>query len=93
VAPIAFLAFLSVQFDFGSCINPSRDRPYFFQGRLMSGAMIPFVLLYVYALSRLFHRWPVLLLATTVAIALAITVAEVQMNSVAFSSAYNWFHM
>ena len=50
VAAIAFLGFLSLQFDFGHCINPSRERPYFFQGRLM--AMIPFALLYIYGLQR-----------------------------------------
>jgi hypothetical protein len=93
VAAVAFLAFLSLQFDFGNCINPSRERPYFFQGRLMSGAMIPFALLYVYALARFFQRWPVLLLATSAAIALLITITDACANRVAFSSAYNWFHM
>jgi protein-S-isoprenylcysteine O-methyltransferase Ste14 len=29
VAVIVFLGLLSLQFDFGACINPSRERPYF----------------------------------------------------------------
>jgi hypothetical protein len=88
-----FLALLSLQFDFGACINPSRERPYFFQGRLMAGAMIPFATLYVYGLNRLLRATPALVLATIVAFTVAITTSEFLANRVAFSSAYNWFHM
>jgi hypothetical protein len=90
---VLFLAFVSLQFDFGACINPSRERPYFFQGRLMAGAMVPFATLYVYGLNRLLRARPALVLATIVAIAIAISTSEFLANRVAFSSAYNWFHM
>ncbi len=93
IAAIAFLGFLSLQFDFGACINPSRERPYFFQGRLMAGVMIPFAMLYVYGLGRTLRAVPPLVLAAVGAIAVAITVSEFLANSVAFASAYNWFHM
>ena len=93
VTTALFLAFLSLQFDFGACINPSRERPYFFQGRLMAGAMIPFATLYVYGLNRLLRATPALVLATIVAVTVAITTSEFLANRVAFSSAYNWFHM
>ncbi|HEY3660213.1 MAG TPA: DUF2142 domain-containing protein, partial [Candidatus Udaeobacter sp.] len=39
LAGVAFLALLSIQFDFGNCINPSREHPYFTSGRLLSGAL------------------------------------------------------
>jgi len=93
IAAIAFLGFLSLQFDFGACINPSRERPYFFQGRLMAGAMIPFAMLYVYGLNRTLHAVSPLVIAAVGSIAVAITVSEFFANSVAFASAYNWFHM
>ena len=93
IATVVFLAFLSLQFDFGACINPSRERPYFFQGRLMLGALIPFTMLYVYGLSRLLRNKPNLLLGTIAAIAIVITLSDGLANSVAFTSAYNWFHM
>ena len=92
IAAIGFLGFLSLQFDFGACINPSRERPYFFQGRLMAGAMIPFAVLYVYGLGRIL-RWPPLVLPTIAGIAVIITISDFFANSVAFASAYNWFHM
>jgi uncharacterized membrane protein len=92
-ATIVFLGFLSLQFDFGACINPSRERPYFFQGRLMLGALIPFTTLYVYGLSRLLRGMPGVALVTVSAIAITITISEVLANGVAFASAYNWFHM
>jgi hypothetical protein len=93
IATILFLAFLSLQFDFGACINPSRERPYFFQGRLMLGALIPFATLYVYGLSRLLRNDSGLLLGTIGTIAITITVSDWLANRVAFTSAYNWFHM
>lgn len=93
VVTVVFLAFLSLQFDFGACINPSRERPYFFQGRLMLGALIPFAMLYVYGLSHLLRNKPALVLGAVGAIAISITFLEVLANSVAFASAYNWFHM
>ena len=92
IAAIGFLGFLSLQFDFGACINPSRERPYFFQGRLMAGAMIPFAMLYVYGLDRIL-RWPSLVLQTIAGIVVIITISDFFANSVAFASAYNWFHM
>jgi len=93
IATILFLAFLSLQFDFGACINPSRERPYFFQGRLMLGALIPFATLYVYGLSRLLRNDSGLLLGAIGTIAITITVSDLLANRVAFTSAYNWFHM
>ena len=92
-ATIVFLWFLSLQFDFGACINPSRERPYFFQGRLMLGALIPFTTLYVYGSSRMLRGMPGVALVAVGAIAITITISEVLANGVAFASAYNWFHM
>lgn len=93
VVTIMFLAVLSLQFDFGACINPSRERPYFFQGRLMLGALIPFATVYVYGLSRLLRNKSNLVLGAVGATAITITFLEVLANRVAFTSAYNWFHM
>jgi hypothetical protein len=93
IAAIVFLAFLSLQFDFGACINPSRERPYFFQGRLMLGALIPFTTLYIYGLSRLLRDKPGLVLGAVGAIVITIAISELLANRVAFTSSYNWFHM
>lgn len=93
LSAIVFLGFLSLQFDFGACINPSRDRPYFFQGRLMLGALIPFGTLYVYGVSRLLRDNRRLVLGCVGAIAIVITISDLLANRVAFTSAYNWFQM
>jgi hypothetical protein len=93
ITTIVFLASLSLQFDFGACINPSRARPYFFQGRLMLGALIPFATLYVYGLSRFLRNESGPVLGAIGAIAITITVSDLLANRVAFTSAYNWFHM
>ena len=92
-ATIIFLGFLSLQFDFGNCINPSRERPYFFQGRLMLGALIPFATLYVYGIDRLLRSRPGLVLGAIGIIAITISISEFLANRVAFTSTYNWFHL
>lgn len=100
---VAFLALLSIQFDFGNCINPSEQHPYFTSGRLLSGALIPFALIYVYGLcclcrlvtSRLCQsRWigtalPLLVLGAIVVFS---QVSEIVITHPVFASEHNWFH-
>ena len=94
LAGIAFLGLLSIQFDFGSCINPSQAHPYFTSGRLLSGALIPFALLYVYGIAFLFRRinaaLPLVILGVIVVF---VTASEIAINRVVFSSEHNWFHL
>jgi hypothetical protein len=94
VASVVFFALLSLQFDFGSCVNPSREHPYFASGRLMSGALIPFALLYVYGLERLCRSLGAgrLSLLVLTAIMAFVTTSEIIVNRVAFASEHNWFH-
>jgi hypothetical protein len=93
LAGVAFLALLSIQFDFGNCINPSREHPYFTSGRLLSGALIPFAVVYVYGVSWVCHRisaaLPLIVLGLVV---LFVTTSEILVNRVVFVSEHNWFH-
>ena len=94
VAAVGFLVLLSVQFDFGNCVNPSRAHPYFTSGRLLSGALIPFALLYVYSISSLLRRVSAVLpLIVLGAIAAFVTTSEILINRVVFASEHNWFHL
>src|SRR6266542_1427283 len=93
VISVGFLALLSIQFDFGSCINPSRGHPYFTSGRLLSGALIPFALLYVYGISSLLRRASAVLpLVVLGAIVVFVTTSEILIDRVVFASEHNWFH-
>jgi hypothetical protein len=103
LAGFVFLALLSIQFDFGTCINPSREHPYFTSGRLLSGAIIPFALSYVYGISCLCRvatskfrqiRWietslPLVVLSAIVAFSQA---SEIFVTHPVFASEHNWFH-
>jgi Predicted membrane protein (DUF2142) len=90
---IVFLALLSIQFDFGNCINPSREHPYFTSGRLLSGALIPFVVVYVYAVSWILRgintALPLVVLGLVVVF---MTTSEILVDRVVFLSEHNWFH-
>jgi hypothetical protein len=94
VAALAFLALLSVRFDFGECIYPSRAHPYLTSGRLMSGALIPFALLYVYGIGYLLRRVgsvaPIIVVTGIMTFA---TVSEIFINRAVFASEHNWFHL
>jgi hypothetical protein len=59
----------------------------------MLGALIPFAMLYAYALNRLLRARSDLVLVAVTAITIAVTIPELLANRVAFISAYNWFHM
>jgi hypothetical protein len=92
---IAFLAFLSIQFDFGSCAYPSKDFPYFTCGRLMLVALVPFTILYVHGLGRALH-WLHIPLSPLVAVGvieLFVTGSEIALSRNVFASVYNWFHL
>jgi hypothetical protein len=94
IASAGFLALLSIQFDFGNCINPSRGHPYFASGRLLSGALIPFALFYVYGIAWLFRRINAVLPVLVLGVILALTVtSQIVMNRVVFTSEHNLFHL
>jgi hypothetical protein len=93
-ALVAFLALLSVGFDFGDCPYPSREHPFFISGRLISAAVIPFYLLYVYAFDWVTQRLPELLRWTIlILIWLFVAIGQTVVNWPAFASQYNFFHM
>jgi Predicted membrane protein (DUF2142) len=94
LAGVAFLVLLSIQFDFGNCINPSRAHPYFTSGRLLTGALIPFAVVYVYGVawvcSRIKAALPLVVLGILVVFVVA---SEIWVNRVVFVSEHNWFHL
>jgi hypothetical protein len=94
-ASVAFFGFLSIIYDFGNCPNPSREHPYFTSGRLILGALIPFILLFLYgldcALNPVKNKWAKpLVLAGMI---LSMLILEIVIDWPAFSNPYNWFHM
>jgi hypothetical protein len=93
---VLFLAFLSTVYDFNGCKYPSWERPYFVSGRLIAGVLLPFMLIYIDGLERIFRRmgkWA--MLAAIVVIVIGITLSElwVTIGAGVFSSPYNWFHL
>jgi predicted membrane protein DUF2142 len=92
---VLFLAFLSIAFDFGQCVYPSRDHPYFTSGRLMSAVAVPFFLCYSRALGSVLAlirpMWPRIILVA--GIALFIAVSQFAINQPTFLSRYNFFHL
>jgi predicted membrane protein DUF2142 len=89
------VALLSMAFDFGLCVYPSREHPFFTSGRLLSAAAVPFFLLCSQALDRalswIARMWPRIILFG--GIALLIIVSQSIVDWPALSSRYNFFHL
>jgi hypothetical protein len=93
-AAVAFLGFLSIIYDFHDCFYPSREHPYFTSGRLMLGALIPFLLLFVYGLDRTLKNFgDTAKFSALAAIILFMLATEITVDWPIFSNPYNWFHM
>lgn len=92
---VGFLILLSMMYDFGKCWYPSQARPFFTSGRLMLGAMIPFLLLYVdglrVVLTKISKR--VNLLYIIIAISIFISQYEIISLITVAKSKYNLFHL
>jgi len=95
IAAVGYLAVLSLAFDYGNCFYPSRAHPYFTSGRLLAGALIPFLLVYLYGLERavawLHREW----LSWWVLAGMVVVMAgsQIAMARVVFPSRWNWFHL
>jgi hypothetical protein len=94
IATVGFLAALSVIYDFHGCFYPSRQLPYFTSGRLMLGALIPFMLLFVYGIDCALKKFKVAVkFSVLAAMILFMLVSEITTDWPVFSNPYNWFHM
>ncbi len=93
-ATFGFYALLSVQFDFHNCFYPSRAHPFFTSGRLMLGALIPFLILIACGLDcilgKISLKAKLVILSTLL---LFMLVMETVTNWPIFTSEYNWFHL
>ncbi len=93
-AGVAFLGFLSIIYDFHNFANPSRDHPYFTFGRQLLGALIPFMLLFVFGIDRAFNRFGNIAKVSAVGVIILVMIAgEIVSNLPVFSNPYNWFHL
>ena len=94
MASLGFFALMSIIYDFHDCPNPSRDDPYFHAGRMLLGALIPFVLVIVSGLDRALYRFnsrrKFIVLGVLILIMLA---SEIVTDWPVFSNPYNWFHL
>jgi hypothetical protein len=92
---LIFMLVVSVAYDFGGCLSPSRQHPFLTHGRLISGTLIPFMLLYVNGLDVLLGkgRRPRVGLGILVAVVCIVTVSEIVLSMPAFRSPYNFYHM
>ena len=95
VISVLFLAVLSMLYDFGTCRYPSQKLPYFVSGRLISGMLLPFLLLYLNGLGRICAKFrnPIIPIVVVSLIAISITYSELSITSKVFRSQFNWFHI
>ena len=94
LAPIAFLIYISIAFDFHNCPYPSRAFPYMPSGRLAMSMLVPFMLVFVSGLDQLLERFPERAKFTILSgLLLLMVTLETITNWKAFADPYNWFHV
>jgi hypothetical protein len=95
VLSVLCLVILSISFDYNRSYYPSEAHPYFTSGRLIAGALVPFLFLWVEGLSFLMRGRdrPRTLLGVLALTCLAITVSEVLLTRPVLPNPYNWFHL
>jgi hypothetical protein len=93
-ALFGFFALLSVKYDFQDCFYPSREHPFFVSGRLLLGALLPFLILFAagldHALGKFSERTKSLALT---ALLMFMLVSETVIDWNIFPNDYNWFHL
>ncbi|HEX3625858.1 MAG TPA: DUF2142 domain-containing protein [Verrucomicrobiae bacterium] len=93
-AGMVFFAFTSIIYDFHDCPYPSRQHPYFTSGRLLLGALIPFLILAACGINRILNRFGMtarfLVLATIILLILG---SEIVTDRQVFLDPYNWYHL
>jgi hypothetical protein len=94
IAELSFFGLISIIYDFHKFHNPSREHPYFVAGRMMLGALIPFLFVFVYGLDRLLSRFGAITkFVTLIAMLTAMLTLEIATDYPVFASPYNWFHL
>jgi Predicted membrane protein (DUF2142) len=94
MASLGFFALMSIIYDFHDCPNPSRDDPYFHAGRMLLGALIPFVLVIVSGLDQALYRFNLRTKFVVLGVLISTMLAsEIVTDWPAFSNSYNWFHL
>jgi hypothetical protein len=89
------MAAISLPYDFQECVYPSRAAPYFVSGRIIIGALLPFVVMYLSGLEYLLRPlgkylhpiFPLLLICA------GILWAEATIAEVAFRSHFNFYSL
>ena len=93
-AAMAFLGFLSTIYDFHDCPRPSRELPYFTSGRMILGALIPFMLLFVFGLDYVLKKFgSAAKFSALGAITSFMLITEIAIDWPVFSNSFNWFHI
>ncbi|OPY64158.1 MAG: hypothetical protein A4E57_03674 [Syntrophorhabdaceae bacterium PtaU1.Bin034] len=92
---VAFMIALSMVFDFGNCVYPSREKPFFTSGRLLLCVLYPALLCYIYGLDRIMSRFGnrVTSMHVICALCVLLTLNELYLSGPVFGSVYNFFHI
>jgi hypothetical protein len=92
LASILFLFWISIRFDFGACVYPSRVKPFLISGRLVIGALLPFAVIYLrgiqIAAGKIAHLNPLVVVAVIVVI---MAVTETWLMRPVFASPNNLY--
>jgi hypothetical protein len=97
VSYILFLMMLSIRYDFGDCLYPSKEFPYFTSGRLILASLVPFLIIYIKGIELITAKISKRInsIAVIIIIVLYSGISEIVIiiERGVFASPYNFFHL
>jgi len=92
---LAYMAALSMVFDFGACFYPSAAKPFFTSGRLILCVMFPIFFCYTWTIDRIVttHMRYIRGIFVIIAVCVVMMFCSMSFISKPLSSAYNFFHI
>ena len=92
---LCYMALLSMMFDFGDCVYPSAEKPFFTSGRLILCMMLPILFCFTWSIDRIATRFFGKFRGIFVVAALCVVMitAELYLVTEPLKSVYNFFHV
>ncbi len=89
------ISLLSMMFDFGTCWFPSQKNPFFTNTRIILGAFVPFLILYLDGIRIIITKISTRInyVMIILLICILIFLSEIYSTYPVMGSNYNWFHM
>jgi hypothetical protein len=92
-----FLVILSIRYDYGNCVYPSKEFPYLVSGRLILASLVSFLIIYVKGIefftAKISRRIDPMIIVILIVVYSGCSEIMITLEKGVFASPYNFFHL